>query len=346
MAQLPPINAGLQSPVEDPTEDAAPIAGLSLPSWGISLVLHAVLVIILGFFIKLAPKGAAAEGTRSVGIVLSASTSTGQKSFFDGSSDGQSDSKSQSNDADSGGGAPSFTDTKLTDTTGSLPQSGPPVIGVLGGGTTGIVPNAAGMIDGAKGSGGTKKGGGSSSTSIFGVVGTGTKFVYVFDRSLSMHGTPLRAAQAELVGSLASLADNHEFQIIFYNNRATVFNPAGKGRLSWATSANKELARRFVEGMTASGGTNHEEAMLEALKLQPDVIFVLSDAKSNLGEGLTAGQLDKIRRMNGSRASINSIEFGDGPQSEGYSFLKTLSKESGGQYGYIDVNTLTVRKAE
>jgi len=345
MAQLP-------QPATTPTdeeENATPELrlGLSLPSWGISLVLHAVLVIILGFFIELAPRGVASEGNRSVGIALSSTNSSGQKSFSDETGDGTSSGNPSSTSSAEGSASTSLTDSKqLTEgVSGTLPSSGPPVIGVSGG-TSNLLPDAGGMTGGAKGTGGTKGGGSSSSTSVFGVQGSGTKFVFVFDRSLSMSGHPMRAAQAELVASLQGLADNHEFQIIFYNNRASVFNPSGKGRLAWATSANKELARRFIEGMTPSGGTNHEEAILEALKLQPDVIFVLSDAKSNLGEGLSAGQLDKVRRLNGGRASINTIEFGDGPQADGNSFLRHMARENRGQYGYVDVNTLEVRRSE
>ena len=62
--------------------------------------------------------------------------------------------------------------------------------------------------------------GGKARTSLFGVVGEGYKFVYVFDRSGSMGGSgrdSLRAIKAELPESLKNLDTVHQFQIIFYN---------------------------------------------------------------------------------------------------------------------------------
>src|SRR5262245_17102357 len=56
-------------------------------------------------------------------------------------------------------------------------------------------------------------------TQVFGVTGRGRKFVYVFDRSLSMQGAPLAAAKRELIASLGRLEDGQQFQIIFYNEK-------------------------------------------------------------------------------------------------------------------------------
>ena len=104
-------------------------------------------------------------------------------------------------------------------------------------------------------------GGGSARTEVFGVYGTGSRFVYVFDRSGSMSGhggRPLAAAQRELRASLGDLNRVHQFQIIFYNEDPAVFQPhGGKPKLEWADDATKALAKSFVSGITASGGTRH-----------------------------------------------------------------------------------------
>jgi len=133
---------------------------------------------------------------------------------------------------------------------------------------------------------------------VFGIPGEGYKFVYVFDRSGSMGGSgrsALSAAKAELLASLESLEKTHQFQIIFYNDRPTKFNPTGNpDRLVFATERNKALARRFVASITAEGGTRHEEALIAAIKLQPDVIFFLTDADE---PKLWPDQLARIHRM-------------------------------------------------
>ncbi len=75
--------------------------------------------------------------------------------------------------------------------------------------------------------------GGKARVRLLGIVGEGSKFVYVFDRSDSMNWfdrRPLRAAKAELLASLEGLGETHQFQIIFYNHEPLIFNPAGDPR--------------------------------------------------------------------------------------------------------------------
>lgn len=307
-----------------------------VPSWGVSVVFHALLVIAMGLFFRFAPQGAAAEDARGVGIVLAKQGADGQTEFFDEGDDGgggQAETVTGPS-AQANAGAKSFTETKLTDVTGALPKTGG-AIGVSGAETGGLDPNAGSLTKGPRKGAGV---GGGGSAQIFGVKGYGTHFVYVFDRSLSMQGAPLAAAKAELLTSVASLQDTHEFQIIFYNNSPSLFNAAGAGRRSWASDQNKELARRYVSGITASGGTNHEDALMAAIGLNPDVIFLLSDAKSNLGEGLNAAQFERVKRR--CRASISTVEFGVGPSADDDSFMARLARATGGQYGYVDVTTL------
>jgi hypothetical protein len=182
------------------------------------------------------------------------------------------------------------------------------------------------------------KEGGKARTSLFGLAGEGYKFVYVFDRSASMGGsgrTSLRAVKAELLQSLKSLDTVHQFQIIFYNERPTIFNPTGQpGRLAFATEQNKQRALRFIESIVADGGTDHEEALKLAIRLQPDVIFFLTDGDD---PKLTPAQLAKIQHM-AAGITINAIEFGPGPKPAGASFLAALAEQNGGGYTYIDIS--------
>jgi hypothetical protein len=182
--------------------------------------------------------------------------------------------------------------------------------------------------------------GGYARTAVFGAVGEGHKFVYVFDRSGSMDGhggAPLAAAKAELLASLAQLGQTHQFQIIFYNDKPRPFNPSGVvGRLVFAADQNKYLARKFIGSITADGATRHEEALAMALKLAPDVIFFLTDADQ---PQLSSKQLAEIARRNRG-TTINAIEFGYGAQSDSDNFLVRLARQNGGQHVYVDVSQL------
>ncbi len=181
---------------------------------------------------------------------------------------------------------------------------------------------------------------GAARTSLFGLTAEGFKFVYLFDRSGSMGGAPqaaLRAVKAELRKSLENLDTVHQFQIIFYNERPVIFNPTGvQGRLAFANRQTKERALRFVETITAEGGTEHEEALKLAIRLRPDVIFVLTDGDD---PKLNRQQLDRIQRL-ASGITIHAIEFGSGPPPRDPSFLATLAEENGGQYVYVDIAKL------
>jgi hypothetical protein len=220
-----------------------------------------------------------------------------------------------------------------------------------------VLPSASNVIGpGALGEGGVGDAGqatqgprGSSATgrlaqggarvSVFGTQGEGYKFVYVFDRSGSMGGGrgALEAAKAELVASLKDLGTNHQFQIVFYNEQPWQFNPSGQaGKLAFGSPQNKELARKFVGSITAEGATEHEQALRMAIRMQPDVIFFLTDADE---PRLSAGQLDDIvRRAAG--ITINAIEFGFGPQQDANNFLVRLAQQTGGQHAYVDISRM------
>ena len=152
-------------------------------------------------------------------------------------------------------------------------------------------------------------------TGMFGVEGVGYKFVYVIDRSGSMGGdgnATLQAAKKELVESIKKLESTNSFQIVFYNHRTAKFEPKGNGLAVFATDGNKDLAERFLDSITAGGGTEHEAAPRLALKLKPDVIFWLTDAdRPKLDD-------EQIARVNHLAAGtvIHTIEFGPGSQKE------------------------------
>jgi hypothetical protein len=179
-------------------------------------------------------------------------------------------------------------------------------------------------------------------TSLFGVEAQGNNFAYVFDRSGSMgdpDAKPLRAAKAELLRSLAALGDLQQFQIIFYNEEPILMRLAAQpGRLVLATDANKAHAADHLARITAGGGTGHEEALSAALRLHPDVLYFLTDADE---PALSEEQLERIRKLNDALTKVYTIEFGRGPKQSGAgNFIERLAKENGGEYRYVDVETI------
>jgi hypothetical protein len=181
-------------------------------------------------------------------------------------------------------------------------------------------------------------------TSVFGIEGRGSTFVYLFDRSGSMSdfgGRPLAAAKEELLTSLQVLRATNQFQIIFYNHELASFNPyhPQPARLMFGDERTKEQAEQFVRQMRASGGTRHLEPLRVALKLAPDVVFFLTDGAQ---PELTAQQLEEIARLNRGTV-IHAIEFGVGPATGTVNFMVKLAQQSGGRYVYMDVTQLPNR---
>jgi hypothetical protein len=179
---------------------------------------------------------------------------------------------------------------------------------------------------------------GKARTSMFGIEATGYKFVYVIDRSGSMGGdgnAALKSAKAQLLESLKKLESTHSFQIVFYNERPSTFNPKGNGLAVFANDRNKELAEKFLDSITAQGGTEHEAALKVAFKLKPDVIFWLTDADR---PKLDEEQIERINRL-AAGTVIHAIEFGPGPKKDADedNFLKKIAEANAGEYVYVEV---------
>lgn len=173
-------------------------------------------------------------------------------------------------------------------------------------------------------------------TGIFGLEATGSRFVYVFDRSASMGapgGRPLDRAKQELLASIDNLGNAQQFYVVFYNHRQHLFNAADvRQRLVFATDDNKRAARRFVDAVQADGGTRHFEAIMLALRLRPDAMFLLTDGE--VADDLTAEEVDKLARsLAGTKCMV--VQFG-GDGADRAPNLARLAALSGGTYAVVD----------
>lgn len=276
--------------------------------------------------------GAAKETIRDAGIVLKEMTDEGPR--FEGEEAEPSDRPDETAQPSPGEAVldalPSEAETASTES--ALPQI--PTLGVNSL-KQGELAGASEMI---RGGGPNKAIGGEATVSVYGVEGVGNKFVYVFDRSISMQGAPLRSAKRELIASLAALERTHQFQIIFFNHEPVAWDlTGGQNRIAFASDGNKRLAEQFVRGITSSGGTYRKIAIRMALGLRPDVIFFLTDADDPMPQSDIA---ETIRRAQRNATAINTIEFGLGPRRSRENFLTQLARETGGGYLYVDTRGL------
>lgn len=308
-----------------------------LETWGLSLLFHVSLIVILGLSWRAAtkPAGDAPEVLRTVELVAKRDTPQGpvyvDKATAETQAVAEAANPSPINAQQllGGGGMKSPVDIdsalpKMNDVVGLGLGSGPPI------------PGGGNLLDGP--SARSSAAGGKARTTVYGLKGEGHRFVYVFDRSGSMGGSGNRAlnsAKKELLQSIADLGDTHQFQIIFYNEQPTIMKFDNLPNLMFANAENKARARLFVAGITADGATAHEPALNLALTLEPDVIFFLTDADQ---PELSAAALQKIQKRNHGSAVINTIEFGLGPKIRKENFLDRLAAQNGGASVYVDIN--------
>lgn len=182
--------------------------------------------------------------------------------------------------------------------------------------------------------------------SWFGVASVGRRFVYVIDRSGSMSvlgASPLRAAMTELGRSLESLTEAQSFQIILYNDQPQPYfggaSWGGPPRMVPAESRAVQRARRFLGSVSAFGGTNHLDALRMALRMNPDVVYFLTDGHT---PSLGGKQLRDIRRLADRRGTIiHGIEFGESAEPVPQTFVRKLAQMCRGEYRYFSIGGLS-----
>ena len=302
-------------------------------AWTTSLAVHTLMTASVVWLGGRGPAdGASDEPTREVGIVLRQSSEPPEP--FATESDeavepvSLAESPSEADAAEAAASSPSPFSDLLADLIAQAPPegAGPPA----GGGANAVKNDAAAA-------GRPKLPIGKTRVRVFGLEGVGSRFVYAFDRSISMTGPPLRAAKAELIQSLDALEPTHRFQTLFFNTRVSAFDlTGGQRRIAFGTEENKRRAARFVRGVTADGGTDRFNAIMHALRHRPDVVFFLTDAE----DPMTASELREVYEEASGAVAIQVIEFGKGPWLGRRNFLVELAEQTGGGHVYVDTERL------
>ncbi len=155
--------------------------------------------------------------------------------------------------------------------------------------------------------------------------------IFVIDNSGSMGGTSIREAKASLIDALGRLKAEDRFNVIRFDNTFDVLYPDTMA----ATPANLVDAKRFVDRLQASGGTEMLPAMQAALadprsgqdnRTLRQVVFLTDGAIGNENQLIEA-----VAGMRG-RSRIFMVGIGSAPNS----FLMTRVAETGrGSFTHI-----------
>jgi hypothetical protein len=325
---------------------------VALPAWAMSVLFHAAAFVLLALVVKTAvPVSVDAEPERNAGIVLARRDASRERVYFDEQDEAQesgSQSAAIASEATADSSLPSTQQAPELEASLALPTADGPFaaderaladVALASRGRPGFSDREgeeaiiAADLAAQRGRGGPV--GPPTQVSLFGSApAAGHSFVFVIDRSQSMGEAGLgvlRAAEGELIGALAALRANHKFQVIAYNKTPTPFHARG---LAPADEANKEKAIAYVRDLVALGGTGHFAALLFATRLEPDVVFLLTDGGD---PRLTNPEIDEIVRRAGQRTRITCLQFGFGPSPDDSSAMRILAERTAGSYQYIDM---------
>jgi hypothetical protein len=327
----------------------------SLPDWMprshalpfvMSMAAHACLLLVFATTMRScqqAPVGSSDEPTREVGIFVERE---GDRVDTQVAGD-PNDAASSDTPVESATTNDQFAPTQATSDTPpadvvlpqavTVPQIGPGIAPVTGAAV--MDPREPVKSQGGNRPAASGTRGGTPGTHFMGARDEGMKVVFVIDASGSMTShNAMQVAKGALLSSLQALDERQQFLIIFYDDKPHVvkLHDESKPTLAIASDLNKTLARQKISGIQPGSGTDHLPPLEMALRLNPDVIFFLTDA---LEPPLWPRDLEKIKTLNGGKVRIHSIEFGQGPElapSTG-NFLQKLARQNGGSYRYHDV---------
>lgn len=173
---------------------------------------------------------------------------------------------------------------------------------------------------------------GPNETSFADIIDGGTRFVYLIDTSGSMSNNGrLGKAMIQLMSSLRMLKPHQEFQVIFYGDRpTTMILKGGRKQIYRANLRNIDNAEDELANVPLGGGTDHLLALEAALKLDPEVVYFLTDGQD---ASHTTSDLKSLLSQNKSNARIHVIEFAAGaPETRGITWLHRLANQTRGQY--------------
>lgn len=150
------------------------------------------------------------------------------------------------------------------------------------GGATRPVGSASGSRDGLGDGDGSGDGEGSDAAdSFFGLRPVGRRFVFVLDCSRSMNHphdteakTRFKRMKLELIKSIQGMGPESEFYLIFFNDFAI---PMPSPVPVQAAEQPKLKYLYWMKEMKAEGNTEPRIALQHALKLQPDILYFLTD---------------------------------------------------------------------
>ncbi len=156
--------------------------------------------------------------------------------------------------------------------------------------------------------------------------------VFVIDKSGSMSGEKIAQVKSVFTKIISDLPPDDYFNVIFFDTDMRTYSSS----LMEANTKNKADAANFVNSLDANGGTDINQALLDAVGMfkadsqRVPIIVFLTDGEPT--EGITSPYVIRknIKDANKAKVLIFTIAFGIENEAN-YDFLKALSLENYGK---------------
>lgn len=171
-----------------------------------------------------------------------------------------------------------------------------------------------------------------------GVVGGGNHFVYLVDSSGSM-GDGFDSARQALLQSVDLLTPDQRFYVVFFDADSDYMRLADPNvdepRSVFATPENKAALKRWAMRISKDRGLAPYDALRFALKLKPDVIFLLSDGAFPQGIEELLIEENVVTNLFGDSKPVSIVHTIAYFNEEGESRMRRIAKQNQGQYRYV-----------
>jgi Ca-activated chloride channel family protein len=160
--------------------------------------------------------------------------------------------------------------------------------------------------------------------------------IFVVDSSGSMSGKKISQAKDAVRFIINHLDEKDRFSLIDFDDGVSVLS----SEIVQASKENRDRALRFVDEIEDSGGTNINDALLQALTMiqsgnRPNYILFLTDGLPTVGVTNVAEILKNIKKANEFRSRVFVFGVGYDVNTE---LLDRLSSENRGTSIYVDEN--------
>jgi len=172
----------------------------------------------------------------------------------------------------------------------------------------------------------------SPSETDLGTTALSKDIIFVIDKSGSMSGEKIAQVKTVFTKIISDLPPDDYFNVIFFDTDMRRYSSS----LMEANTKNKADAANFVKSLDANGGTNINQALLDAVGMfntdsnRVPIIVFLTDGEPT--EGITSPYVIRKNIMDANKAKVSIFTIAFGIDNEAnYDFLKALSLENYGK---------------